>query len=52
MVSSVAADGLAPALDICWSTAVWSCILERLTHKHLETHGCVISAVATDDLVL
>ena len=23
-----------------------------LTHKHLETHGCILSTVATDALVL
>ena len=27
-------------------------ILFRLTHKQLEIHGCVLSTVATDALVL
>ena len=25
---------------------------KELTHKHQETHGCVVSTVATDALVL
>ena len=31
----------------------WICqLLSTLTHKWLETHGCVFSTVATDALVL
>ena len=37
------------------SSANWwpvSSVVSLLTHKHLETHGCVVSTVATDALVL
>ena len=40
IVSIVPADGLAPSHD------------QVITLKHRETHGCIVSTVATDALVL
>ena len=38
--------------DLCMKHTEMKMYFNRLTLKHRETHGCVISTVATDALVL
>ena len=44
-----------PCFDLSYAGILYICIFYRfstLTLKHRETHGCVVSTMATDALVL
>ena len=43
---------LSEAMMVCFNDAYMSLGLNVLILKHRETHGCVVSTVATDALVL